>query len=112
MEPEIVSTKAKLASSHIDRFMTADFQFANGSIGRITSSIFSRHLFRMSVSVYSDEGEMHVLNPYHPHWFHRLRVQGRNGSFAEKSRAKAVMSGAASFRSRRHETRAIDYRRG
>jgi predicted dehydrogenase len=35
--------------------------------------------------VEGSEGKLEVINPYHPHWFHRLKVQGQKGSYSENT---------------------------
>ena len=42
-EPEVVRAEARLSSPRVDRWMTADFRFADGRTGRITCSLFSVH---------------------------------------------------------------------
>ena len=34
--------------------------------------------------------ELHVINPYHPHWFHRLTVRGRQGTRGEHIRGEDI----------------------
>jgi predicted dehydrogenase len=40
--------------------------------------------------VEGEAGRLHVINPYHPHWFHWLSVRGRNGSHSEHVRGENV----------------------
>jgi predicted dehydrogenase len=83
-EPEVISAHAKLISPQVDRMMSAEFRFADGRTGHTVCSMLSRIIFDMSAKVIGDQGKLHVLNPYHPHWFYRLKIQGRNGSRTER----------------------------
>jgi predicted dehydrogenase len=74
-EPEVVSADARLSSPRIDRWMTADFRFADGRTGRITCSLFSATLLRVNALVRGGRGEMRVFNPIAPHLYHRLSVR-------------------------------------
>ena len=47
--------------------------------------MLSPRLFRSSLKVEGSEGSLQVFNPYHPHWFNRLRVQGKKGSYTERA---------------------------
>jgi len=83
-EPEVVSAAARLASPEVDRWMRAELRFADGRTGRITCSLFSAAWLRVEARVIGDEGEMRVLNPIAPHFFHRLRVRTRRRRSAER----------------------------
>ncbi len=83
-EPEVVSATARLASPEVDRWMRAELRFADGRTGRITCSLFSASLLRVEARAVGDEGEMRVLNPIAPHFFHRLRVRTRARSTTER----------------------------
>lgn len=88
-EPEVTHAQAKLISPKVDRAMSAEFRFADGGTGRLTCSMLSRILFDMSAVVTGDKGQMRVLNPYHPQWFYRLKVQGQQGSRTERVQAES-----------------------
>ncbi len=79
-EPEVTRASAKLASPDVDRMMSADLSFSDGRTARMVCSLFSVVPYRATVAVRGTEGELRVLNPYHPHWFHRLTVRGRTGT--------------------------------
>ena len=79
-EPEVTHADARLASSQVDRWMAADFRFANGQTARITCSLFSAVLFRVWAEVQGDQGKMRVYNPYFPHLFHRLKTRSPQGT--------------------------------
>ncbi|MDJ0869416.1 MAG: Gfo/Idh/MocA family oxidoreductase [Myxococcota bacterium] len=83
-EPEVVSARAKLARPKVDRFMEAELRFADGRSARILSSMFSARLLDLRLVVRGDAGELSALNPLVPHFFHRLRVRGRDGTRREQ----------------------------
>ncbi len=74
-EPEVVHARAKLMTRDVDRWMRAEFRFPDGHTGRITCSLWSTSLLRMSIRVHGDAGEMRVFNPIAPHLYHRLTVK-------------------------------------
>jgi len=83
-EPEVTHAEARLSSPQVDRYMTADFRFADGRTGRMTCSLFSAVLLRVAARVRGDAGEMRVINPYAPHLWHRLSVRTARGTVAER----------------------------
>ncbi len=72
----MVTAKALRRSPGVDRWMRADVTFRGGLTGRITASMWSAHLLRVSAYVVGDNGEIRILNPYAPHMFYRLKVNG------------------------------------
>jgi predicted dehydrogenase len=83
-EPEVVRARAKLSSPGVDRWMTADFRFPDGSTGRMTCSLFSANLFRIAARVTGEDGEMRVFNPIGPQYYHRLSVKTSAGHRREQ----------------------------
>lgn len=73
-EPSVVSARARLASPQIDRWMQADMRFADGRTARVTHSLFSATLVKISARVIGDGGELRVFNPFAPHIYHRMTV--------------------------------------
>ena len=73
-EPEVVGAEAKLARPKVDRYMRADLRFPDGRTGRVTASLFSARLVAISARVEGSEGEMRVLNPLAPHFYHSLKI--------------------------------------
>src|SRR5258708_283839 len=71
-EPQVVSAKARLHNLDVDRAMTAELRFPSGHTGRVTASMWSRSLLRMSARVVGENGQLTVLNPFMPQLFHRL----------------------------------------
>jgi len=83
-EPTVTRAEARLSSPQVDRYMAADFSFADGGSGRMTCSLFSAWLLRVSAAVRGDAGELSVLNPVVPHLYHRLRVRTKDGTRVER----------------------------
>jgi predicted dehydrogenase len=82
--PEVVWAQAKLRDPQIDRAMTAELQFPGGHTGRVRCSMWSTDLLRISAHVVGDRGELRVLNPVTPQFFHRLAVRSPNGKRVER----------------------------
>src|SRR5262249_258725 len=62
-EPQVLHAEARLSSPRVDRWMTASFSFADGRTGKMTCSLFSSTLLRISAKVIGEGGELHVFNP-------------------------------------------------
>ncbi|HSB02519.1 MAG TPA: Gfo/Idh/MocA family oxidoreductase [Anaerolineales bacterium] len=89
-EPRVENARASLFASQVDHKMSADLSFADGRTAHLGCDMLSPRLFRSSLRVQGDSGTLHVINPYHPHWFHWLSVRGRNGSHSEHVRGENV----------------------
>jgi predicted dehydrogenase len=89
-EPEVVRAAARLSSPGVDRYMEADFRFADGRTGRMTCSLLSAVLLRVSARVRGDRGEIAVLNPLAPQIYHRLTVRTEHGKRTEHLRGDAT----------------------
>jgi predicted dehydrogenase len=76
-EPEVVSARARLRSPGVDRRIDADVRFADGRTGHVTASMWSAAIVKVNARVIGDQGEIRVLNPYAPHIFSRLKINGR-----------------------------------
>lgn len=87
--PEVVSAQAKLRDRQIDRAMTAQLRFPGGHTGRIRCSMWSANLLQMSARVVGEHGELRVLNPVIPQFFHRLSVRSANGKRVERFSRRA-----------------------
>jgi predicted dehydrogenase len=75
LEPTVTSAKAKLYKPQVDSRMDAELEFANGIRAHIVCDMLSPKLFDSFLSVKGGAGEMKVINPYHPHWFHWRTVR-------------------------------------
>lgn len=78
-EPEVVSARAKLRSSEVDRAMEAELRFPGGHTGRIRCSMWSSSVLSLRARAVGERGELRVLNPLAPQLGHRLvaRIDGR-----------------------------------
>lgn len=83
-EPTVVAAEARLMSPGIDRWMQADLRFSDGRTGRITCSLLSRTLVKLSARVEGERGTLRVLNPVLPHLYHRVTVETAAGKRAER----------------------------
>jgi predicted dehydrogenase len=89
-EPEVTAARAWLRSPQVDRRTEAELRFPDGRRARIVSSLWSHTLLALSASVKGERGEMRVLNPIAPHFYHRLSVQGTKGRYRERVRGEAT----------------------
>jgi len=83
-EPDVVRASARLSSPGVDRAMTADFRFPTGCTGRITCSLLSPVLLRVSARVRGDRGEMAVFNPIGPQILNWITVRTAAGKRRER----------------------------
>lgn len=88
-EPEVVAAEARLSSPGVDRYMEATLRFADGRSGRFTCSLLSTMLLRLRAHVRGDRGELSVLNPIAPQFYHRLTVRTAAGKRSERLRGDA-----------------------
>jgi predicted dehydrogenase len=78
-EPIVLAARAKLRpgrgqNRQVDRAMTTEVRYPAGHVGRITCSLWSSSLLRMSARVWGDAGRLVLINPLSPHVWHRLAV--------------------------------------
>ena len=88
--PRVATARATLHGKDVDRAMTADFHFPSGATGRITASLWSTKLLRVSARVVGEHGEMSVLNYLAPQVYHRLRVTVDGQTRREHVRGEAT----------------------
>lgn len=74
-EPTVERADVKLRRPGVDRWVRADLRFADGRTGRITASMWSTNVLRLSADATGDRGRLHVRNPLAPHLFHRVTIQ-------------------------------------
>jgi predicted dehydrogenase len=83
-EPEVVSARALLHGTGIDRAIRARLRFPGGHTGTVHASMWSAGgLLRVCARVVGSAGEMRVFNPFGPHAGHRLRVRTAGGRRTE-----------------------------
>ena len=74
-EPEVVHVKAKQIKPNVDSRMEADLSFPSGAKGNIICDMLSPRLFDSFLRVKERTGEMTVLGPFQPSWFHWMTVR-------------------------------------
>jgi predicted dehydrogenase len=85
-EPTVTRAEARLFAPQVDSRMTAHLGFADGPTAHLVCDLLSSALFRSFLRMEGDAGKLHVINPYHPHWFNWLSWRGRSGSQSEFTR--------------------------
>ncbi len=78
-EPQVTRASAKLQSDQVDRFMTAELRFPSGHTGRITASLWSASLIRITAKARGDQGRLVMYNPLTPNLWNRLWVAANGG---------------------------------
>jgi predicted dehydrogenase len=73
-DPEVVSAKALLRSPTIDRAMSADYRFPDGTRGHTETSMWSRRVLNLSAKVVGERGTMHVFNFVAPQYYNLLSL--------------------------------------
>lgn len=89
-EPRVERAQARLFAPQVDHKMSADLSFADGRTAHLVCDMLSPRLFRSSLKIEGNEGELKVFNPYHPHWFNWLSVRGRNSNYSEQVKRENV----------------------
>ncbi|MCZ6807946.1 MAG: Gfo/Idh/MocA family oxidoreductase, partial [Deltaproteobacteria bacterium] len=83
-EPEVLSATAKLASEGVDRAMTAEVRFPSGAKGRVNCSLWSSKVAKIAAHVRLDDGEIRVLNPVVPQFFHGFKWRKNGGAWVKE----------------------------
>jgi predicted dehydrogenase len=78
-EPAVTGARAKLIAPGVDRWMRADFEFADGRTGRVTCGLLAAAIPIVDIRVRGDEGDLKVLFPNRPGLFKHLVVRRRAG---------------------------------
>ncbi|MFJ7218990.1 Gfo/Idh/MocA family protein [Amycolatopsis sp. NPDC098790] len=73
--PSVVSASARLKSPKVDRAMTAELRYPSGHTGRVTCSMWSSSVLRISAVVTGSRGSVSVVNPLMPQMYHRFVVK-------------------------------------
>jgi predicted dehydrogenase len=82
-EPEVVSARAKLRGADVDRAMRAELRFPGGLTGRVSCSLWSSEILRVDAGAVGERGELRVLNPLAPQFWHRIAVRTAEGRRVE-----------------------------
>jgi predicted dehydrogenase len=83
-EPDVAAATAKLHSDQVDRAMVADLRFPSGATGRISASMWSSSLLRMSARAWGERGRLTIINPTAPHIWHWLSVKAGGRTRVER----------------------------
>lgn len=83
-EPEVVSATAKLASEGVDRAMTIEVRFPSGAEGRVSCSLWSSKVAKIAAHVELEGGEIRVLNPVVPQFFHGFKWRKTGGAWVKE----------------------------
>ena len=92
-EPVVVSARARLARAGVDRFMRAEFAYADGRSGGMTCSLFSASVLRLSLRVTGASGRLSLFNPIAPQIYHSLTLENRDGRTRERLAAEPTYTG-------------------
>ena len=87
-EPTVNRAEARLFAPEVDHKMSADLSFPDGRTAHLVCDMLSPRVFRSTLNVKGETGQLSVINPYHPHWFNWLRLHGRNGSYSRPVRGE------------------------
>ncbi|MGW5723196.1 Gfo/Idh/MocA family protein [Amycolatopsis sp. NPDC003865] len=88
--PSVVSASARLRSPRVDRAMTAELRFPSGHTGRVTCSMWSSSLLKISAKVIGSRGSVSVFNPLMPQAYHRFTVRIDGARRTEKFPRRAT----------------------
>jgi predicted dehydrogenase len=83
-EPEVTRAEVKLRSPSVDRWIRAELQWPEGHTGRLTAAMWSSTLFKLAVRVTGEDGELRILNPTGPQFYHRFVIRKGGEKRAEK----------------------------
>ncbi|HXD09372.1 MAG TPA: Gfo/Idh/MocA family oxidoreductase [Anaerolineales bacterium] len=89
-EPAVSDAKAKLLKPDVDSRMEANLDFPENVRARVVCDMLSPKLFDSFLHVQGEAGEIRVINPYHPHWFHWLTVRTSKNSWRGRIRGDNV----------------------
>ncbi|CAN5669751.1 Gfo/Idh/MocA family oxidoreductase [soil metagenome] len=86
-EPEVVAATSLLRAPGVDRRTVVDLSFPGGATGRVTASMWSRSLLRLTARAEGSKGSLSVFNPIAPHLFYRMTVKVDGVKRREKVRS-------------------------
>ncbi|MBL8080558.1 MAG: Gfo/Idh/MocA family oxidoreductase [Anaerolineales bacterium] len=78
-EPIVTEAKAKLIRPQVDSRMESLLRFPGGAEARVICNMLSPRLFDSFLKVRGDAGEMTVVSPFQPHWFHLITIRNTKG---------------------------------
>ena len=74
-EPGVVDAKARLLKTDVEYRMEARLKFPNDVDARIVCDMLSPRLFDSFLRVKGEKGELKVISPFQPSWFHWMTVR-------------------------------------
>jgi len=83
-EPSVVDAKARLIKRDVDSRVEANLEFPQAIKARIVCDMLSPKLFESFLIVQGEAGEITVVNPYHPHWFHWMTLRTSKNSWSAR----------------------------
>jgi predicted dehydrogenase len=78
-EPIVTEAKARLVRPQVDSRMESQLRFPSGVEASVVCDMLSPRLFDSFLKVHGDAGEITVISPFQPHWFHWLTVRNSKG---------------------------------
>ncbi len=78
-EPVVTHAKARLVRPQVDSRMESQLRFPAGAEARVICDMLSPRIFDSFLKVLGDAGEMTVISPFQPHWFHLITVRNAKG---------------------------------
>lgn len=78
-EPIVAEAKAKLIRPQVDYRMESLLRFPGGAEAHVICDMLSPRLFDSFLKVRGDAGEMTVVSPFQPHWFHLITIRNTKG---------------------------------
>ena len=78
-EPIVAEAKAKLIRPQVDYRMESLLRFPGGTEAHVICDMLSPRLFDSFLKVRGDAGEMTVVSPFQPHWFHLITIRNAKG---------------------------------
>jgi predicted dehydrogenase len=78
-EPVVINAKARLVRPQVDSRMESQLRFPNRAEAHVICDMLSPRIFDSFLKVQGDAGEMTVISPFQPHWFHLITVRNAKG---------------------------------
>lgn len=88
--PVVNWARAKLIGPDVDRTMEAELGWGNQCSGHIVNSLWSWRMPGISVRALGERGQLSVINPVLPHYWHRIHVKIDGKSRLERVSGKTT----------------------
>lgn len=83
-DPRPRSVRTRKTSPQVDRLLEADLGFDNGITAKLACSLAAFPPVKIYARVVGDAGELHITNPFVPHFFNGLRIETKSGTRRER----------------------------